>query len=57
MIADLVSSQSQTETGVIPPISIASAGHAVSLMSAEKLVLRYAAWGLASKIDERIKQS
>jgi hypothetical protein len=57
MMADLVSSQSQTETGVIPPISIASGGHAVSLVSAEKLVLRYAAWGLASKIDEKIKQS
>lgn len=57
MMADLVSSQSQTETGVIPPISIASGGHAVSLVSAEKLVLRYAAWELASKIDEKIKQS
>ena len=56
-MADLVSSKSQTETGVIPPISIDSAGHTVSLMSAEKLVLRYAAWGLASKIDETIKQS
>ncbi len=56
-MADLISSKSQTETGVIPPISIASGGHAVSLMSAEKLVLRYAAWGLASKIDETIKQS
>ncbi len=57
MMADLISSQSQTETGVIPPISIHSGGHAVSFVSAEKLVLRYAAWGLASKIDEKIKQS
>jgi hypothetical protein len=56
-MADLISSKSQSETGVIPPISINSGGHAVSLMSAEKLVLRYAAWGLASKIDETIKQS
>ena len=56
-MADLISSKSQTETGVIPPISINSGGHAVSLISAEKLVLRYAAWGLASKIDETIKQS
>jgi hypothetical protein len=57
MMAELVSSQSQTETGVIPPVSIDSGGHAVSLVSAEKLVLRYAAWELATKIDEKIKQS
>jgi hypothetical protein len=54
-MADLISSDSETVSGVLPPISIGS-GHGVSLISSEKLVLRYAAWGLASKIDEKIKQ-
>ncbi len=55
-VADLISSDSETVFGVAPPISVGS-GHGFSLISAEKLVLRYAAWGLASKIDEKIKQS
>jgi hypothetical protein len=53
-VADIVSNQSETESGIMPPMSMGY-GHGVSFISTEKLVLREAAWGLASKIDEKIK--
>jgi hypothetical protein len=54
-MADIVSNKSETETGVVPPLIIGY-GHGVSFISTEKLVLREAAWGVASRIDEKIKQ-
>jgi hypothetical protein len=54
-MADLISSESTTETGVLPNVSFGS-GHGVSLIYTEKLILREAASGIASKIDEKIKQ-
>jgi hypothetical protein len=53
-LADIVSNQSETESGLLPPTSFGN-GHGISLISTEKLVLREAAWGVASRIDEKIK--
>jgi hypothetical protein len=55
-MADLVSNQSKTENGVMPETSFGY-GHGLSLISADKLVLREAAWGVASRIDQKIKCS
>jgi hypothetical protein len=53
-MADIVSNQSAAE-GLTPAI-MPGMGHGISIISPEKLVLREAAWGLASKIDDKIKQ-
>jgi hypothetical protein len=53
-MAELESSQSETESGLIPPTSLGN-GHGISMISSQKLVLREAAWGVATKIDEKIK--
>ena len=54
VMADIVSKESETETGLMPATSIGY-GHGLSLISTEKLVLREAAWGVASKIDQKMK--
>jgi hypothetical protein len=53
-MGDIVSNQSETESGLLPPTSFGN-GHGISLISTQKLVLREAAWGMASKIDEKIR--
>ena len=55
IVANVLSSQSQPESGLLPPVSVGD-GHGVSVISTQKLVLRSAAWGIASKIDEKMMQ-
>lgn len=54
-VANILSTQSFPESGLLPTVSIGQ-GQSVSLMSAQKIVLRNAAWGIASKIDEKMTQ-
>jgi AbrB family looped-hinge helix DNA binding protein len=54
VMADIVSNQSETETGLMPATSFGY-GHGLALISTEKLVLREAAWGVASRIDQKMK--
>jgi hypothetical protein len=53
VVADLVSTPSETES-VMPGTSFGN-GYGISMISSEKLVLREAAWGLATQIDNKIK--
>jgi hypothetical protein len=55
VMADLVSNEAETESGIMPPTSFGN-GHGISMISSQKLVLREAAWAVASKIDEQMKQ-
>jgi len=55
IVANVLSSQSQPESGLLPPVSVGD-GHVVSVISTQKLVLRNAAWGIASKINEKMMQ-
>jgi hypothetical protein len=52
-VADLVSTPSEYES-VMPGTSFGN-GHGLSIISSEKLVLREAAWGVATQIDNTIK--
>jgi hypothetical protein len=53
IVADLVSTPSEIEN-VMPQTSFGN-GHGISMISTEKLVLREAAWGVATQIDNTIK--
>jgi hypothetical protein len=53
-MAEIITNQSETESGVLPPVSVGY-GHGISLISSQKLVLMDAASGIASRIDAKIK--
>jgi hypothetical protein len=53
VVANVSSTQSQPESGLMPPMSVGE-GHGISMISSQKLVLRQAAWGMATKIDEKM---
>jgi hypothetical protein len=53
VVANVFTTQSAIETGIMPPVSVGE-GHGVSMISSQKLVLRNAAWEMATKIDEKM---
>jgi hypothetical protein len=55
IVANVISIQSQPESGLVPLVSVGD-GHGVSVITTQKLVLRNAAWGIASKIDAKMMQ-
>jgi hypothetical protein len=55
IVASVISIQSQPESGLVPTVTVGSA-HGLSVKTTQKLVLRDAAWGIASKIDAKMMQ-
>ena len=55
IVASVISIQSQPESGLVPMVTVGSA-HGLSVKTTQKLVLRDAAWGIASKIDAKMMQ-